>query len=85
MIRFFCFLFLLAFAGAVGVFAWQNREDVTLHFLNWTVATSLAVVAGGAYALGMLSGWSVVGMIRKSIHRVAERPSALERQHTHTS
>jgi lipopolysaccharide assembly protein A len=85
MIRFFCMVFLLLFVGAIGVFAWQNRDDVTLHFLNWTVVTSLAVVAGASYALGMLSGWSVVGMIRKSIHRVTDRPSTLERQHTQTS
>jgi hypothetical protein len=79
--RFLCFLFLVVFAGAVGVFAWQNQQEVTVGFFDWGVTASVAAVVGIAYVLGMLSGWSVVGMVRRSIHRVTDRPTAVERQY----
>src|SRR5205814_5056933 len=34
--RFLCFLFLVAFAGAVGAFAYFNREPVSLRFFEWS-------------------------------------------------
>lgn len=70
--RFLCFLFLLAFAGAAVAFAMQNQHDVTLTFFNWGLTQSIAVVIGAAYVLGMLSGWSVVGMLRRSFSRASE-------------
>ena len=70
--RFLCFLFLVAFAGAVGAFAYFNREPVALRLFEWSATYSLAAVAGAAYLLGMLSGWSVVGMLRRSLSRVTE-------------
>ncbi len=78
--RFVCFLFLLVFSGAVGAFAYYNQHDVTLRFLNWTATHSIAAVVGAAYGLGMLSGWTVVGMLRRSINRVTERPLVREYQ-----
>jgi uncharacterized integral membrane protein len=80
--RVLCFLFLVVLAGAVGVFAYQNQEDVTIRFLDWRVSIMLALVAGGSYLLGMLSGWSIVGMVRRSLHRVVDRPAA---GHQHAS
>jgi uncharacterized integral membrane protein len=59
-------LFLVAFAGAVVIFAYQNQEEVHLRFFDWTLAASIALIIGVAYALGMLSGWTVVGMLRRS-------------------
>jgi len=70
--RFLCFLFLLAFAGAVGAFAYFNQEQVSLKYFQWSGTYSLAAVAGAAYLLGMFSGWSVVGMLRRSFSRVTE-------------
>jgi uncharacterized integral membrane protein len=67
-----CLLFLVIFAGAVGAFAYFNREPVSVRFFEWSYATPLAAVAGAAYVLGMLSGWSVVGMVRRSIDRATE-------------
>jgi ABC-type branched-subunit amino acid transport system permease subunit len=68
------FLFLVAFAGAVGAFAYFNQQDVSVRFFDWSYTTTLAVLAGVSYLLGMLSGWSVVGMVRRSIDRVAHPP-----------
>jgi lipopolysaccharide assembly protein A len=69
------FLFLLAFIAALGIFAWQNQGTVTVSFLQWQISIMLAAVAGVSYLLGMLSGWSVVGLVRRSIHRVTDRPN----------
>ena len=66
-------LFLVAFAGAVGAFAYYNRQDVSLRFLDWSLTASLAAVAGVAYLLGMLTGWSIVGLLRRSVERVTDR------------
>jgi uncharacterized integral membrane protein len=70
--RFFSFLFLLVFAGVVGVFAWQNRQDVTLTFFQWSLTADMALILGGAFVAGMLAGWSVVAMVRRSFTRSAE-------------
>jgi hypothetical protein len=66
-------LFLVAFAGAVGAFAYFNRQEVALRFLDWSLTASLAAVAGAAYLLGMLTGWSIVGLLRRSVERVTDR------------
>ena len=81
--RFLCFLFLVAFIGLVGAFGYYNRQDVELRLFDWTLTASVAVIVGASYVLGMLSGWSVVGMVRRSIHRVTDRPVVLEREYTH--
>jgi len=77
--RFLCFLFLVAFAGVIGLFAWQNQQEVTLRLFEWHTQAQIAVIIGAAYVLGMLSGWSVVGMVRRSMARVTEYTDA-ERQ-----
>ena len=74
MARFFYLLILLVLVAAVGVFAYQNSGPVSVQFLNWGTPTTLAVVVGAAYVLGMFSGWSVVGMFRRTLNRVTEDP-----------
>jgi hypothetical protein len=72
--RVLCFLFLLVFAGAVAAFAYSNQEPATVRFLRdeWSVTSSFAVIAGVTYLLGMFSGWTIIGMIRRSANRVLE-------------
>lgn len=70
--RFVCFLFLLAFAGAVAAFAYLNNQDLELHFLSWNGTYPVSAVVGAAYGLGMLSGWSIIGILRRSLRRVTE-------------
>jgi uncharacterized integral membrane protein len=72
----------LAFAGAVGVFAWQNQQEVTVTFFQWATTAQLALVIGVGYLLGMLSGWSVVGMLRRTVNRTAELFNQ-QREHAH--
>jgi uncharacterized integral membrane protein len=69
--RFLCFLFLVLFLGTVGLFAYFNQQEVTLHVFDWSMTASLAAVIGAAYVLGMLSGWTVWGMLRRSLREVS--------------
>ena len=59
-------------AAAVALFAYFNQEPTTVRFDEWQVTSSLAMIAGIAYVLGMLSGWTVLGMLRRSTNRVVE-------------
>jgi uncharacterized membrane protein YciS (DUF1049 family) len=72
--RLLCFLFLVAFAGAVGLLAYQNQQDVTLNMFNQPLTTNVPALVGLTYLAGMLSGWTVVGILRRSFNRVTEEP-----------
>jgi uncharacterized integral membrane protein len=67
-------LLFLAFLGAVGLFAVQNTDAITVNFWTWKLTGPVAILAIAAYLLGMLSGWTVVSFVRRSLRRVAERP-----------
>jgi uncharacterized membrane protein YciS (DUF1049 family) len=67
-------LFLLAFLGMTGLLAYENRQDVTLNILNNQVTVSVPILVGLTYLAGMLSGWTVVGIVRRSISRVLRDP-----------
>ncbi len=62
----------LVFLVTIGIFAVQNRDVITVSFLAWNLSQPVAVVTVAVYILGMLSGWTVVGMLRRSWTRVVE-------------
>ncbi len=64
----------LVFLAAIGVFALQNRDVITVNFLKWNLSEPVAFVTVVVYLLGMLSGWTVVAFVRGSFRRIAERP-----------
>ena len=70
--RWFCLLFLLLVGAAVAGFCVQNSQDVTLTFYHETLGVPIAAVVGIAYGLGMLTGWSVVGLLRRSFERATD-------------
>jgi len=65
---------LLVFLAAIGVFALQNRDVVTVRFLTWNLSEPVALVTVVVYFLGMLSGWTVVAFVRRSFRRITEHP-----------
>jgi lipopolysaccharide assembly protein A len=65
---------LLVLLAAVTLFVLQNREDVTLSYLDRKLTTSLAILIAATYGLGMITGWTVLGFLRRSIHRVSQSP-----------
>jgi lipopolysaccharide assembly protein A len=70
--RFFSFLVLVAFAGAIGYFAYTNNHLVSVNLAGRLVEVSVPVLALALYVLGMLTGWAVVGLLRRSWNRVVE-------------
>jgi uncharacterized membrane protein YciS (DUF1049 family) len=72
--RFLCFLILLIVVAAVVVFAVQNNEGVTIQYLDRSVSCPLSLLIAVVYLLGMVSGWTVVGFLKRSFRRVTERP-----------
>jgi uncharacterized integral membrane protein len=65
---------LLMFLAAVGIFAVQNMQTVTVSFLGYKAEAPFALLAVGIYLLGMLTGWTVVGFVRSTLHRVRAEP-----------
>ena len=73
--RFIQAIILLAFLGAIGLFALQNTEPITFTFGTWKTTGPVALLTIGVYLLGMLSGWTVVSFFTRSLHRVSQRPT----------
>jgi uncharacterized membrane protein YciS (DUF1049 family) len=71
--RFIYFLLLVAFIGAVAVFAVQNQGEVTIKYLNRSESFPLSGVVAVVYVLGMFTGWTVIGLLRRSFRGVTER------------
>jgi lipopolysaccharide assembly protein A len=71
--RFIQAVVFLVLLGVLIIFAVQNSQIVTVQFLNWSVNSPIALLSVGVYLLGMLSGWTVVGFMGRSVRRVAER------------
>jgi len=69
----FYFLLLLVFIAAVGVFAVQNMEPVTIKYLDKSGSYPMAAIVGIVYVVGMLTGWTIVGIVRRSLRRISER------------
>ncbi len=72
--RFIQAVVFLAFLVAVGVFAVQNTDVVTVNFWTWRQSGPVALLTIAVYVLGMLSGWAVVGFVRRSLRQVAKHP-----------
>jgi putative membrane protein len=71
--RVICLIILLIVLAAVVVFAVQNNETVTLQYLDRSVTSSLPLLIAIVYLLGMVSGWTVIGFLKRSLRRVTER------------
>ena len=67
--RVFYLVLLILLVGVTVLFAWQNLQTITVSFLNWSVTLPIAVVVIGVYALGMVSGGSVLAFLRWTLRR----------------
>ena len=72
--RVFYFLLLMVFLGSIGVFALQNPGTITVRYLDRNLTFPLALLIGSIYLAGMLTGWTVVGMFRRSLHKISDPP-----------
>ncbi len=71
--RFIQALILLVLLGAIIIFAMENSRTVPVRFLGWSLDSPLALMSVVIYFLGMISGWTIVGFMGRSLRRVAER------------
>jgi uncharacterized integral membrane protein len=70
--RVLSFLFLIVFVAAIVVFSVQNNFKIHVNLFGWDFEAAFPLLAAAVYMLGMLTGWAVVGMLRRSWRRVAE-------------
>jgi putative membrane protein len=71
--RFVYLLLLVIVVAAVALFAVQNNESITLQYLNRSLSTTLPVLIATVYVLGMVSGWTVIGILTRSLREVTHR------------
>ena len=64
-------LTLIFLVVVIGVFAVQNRELISLRFLDRSVSSPASVMILVIYLLGMVSGWTMVGLVGRLFRRVS--------------
>jgi uncharacterized integral membrane protein len=66
-------ILLLVIVTVIVVFVVQNNENQTVIFFNHTITAPLSVFFVAAYFLGMWSGGTVVGFIKRTFHHATDR------------
>ena len=64
---------LLVIVAIIVVFVAQNREDATVEFINQRFTAPLAIYFVAVYFLGMWTGGTVVGFVKRAYQRAAGR------------
>jgi putative membrane protein len=70
--RFLFLLILLIAIGAIAIFAMQNNETVTIRYFERSITCPLPLLVAVVYLLGMVSGWTVIRFLSRSLRRVTE-------------
>lgn len=65
-------LFLIALVGGLGYLTYINNHSTTVSAWTWHGDLPLPLLVGSVYVLGMVSGWWLVGMAKRSWQRVTE-------------
>lgn len=79
--RFVWFLIFLIFVAIIGIFAFENSDPVAINYLDQTLSVQsihlpMSVLIGGVYLLGMLTGWTVVGFLKRTVQHVTQGQKA---------
>lgn len=67
------FVLLVLVVIIVVVFIAQNFEDATVTFFNQKITAPMALFFVAVYFLGMWSGGTVVGLVKRAYQRAIER------------
>jgi hypothetical protein len=65
-------LLLLALIIPLGLLAYENNRDTPVDAWSWHGSVPLPLLVVGVYLLGMVSGWWMVGLVKRSWQRVTE-------------
>ena len=63
---------LLVIVTMIVVFVAENRENQTVKFFNQEITAPLALFFVAVYFLGMWSGGTVVGFVKRAYHHAIE-------------
>ena len=63
---------LVLLATQVAVFAALNPDPLAVNYPGGAVSLTAPQLVGAAYLLGMASGWTVVGLARRSLWKAAD-------------
>ena len=70
--RFISGLFLLALVLGLGYLAYENNRVTEVNAWTWRMDVPLPLLVLAVYVLGMVSGWWLVGLMKRSWQRVTE-------------
>jgi uncharacterized integral membrane protein len=65
-------ILLIVIVAVIVVFVVQNHENATILFFHQKITAPLSLYFGIVYFLGMWSGGTVVGFIKRAYHRATE-------------
>ena len=71
--RWFYLILLLVIVTLIVVFLVENRENQTVLFFNQKITAPLSLFFVVVYFLGMWSGGTVVGFVKRAYKRAAGR------------
>jgi len=76
--RYVWFLIFLIMVAIIGVFAYENNEHVAINYLDQSLSVQsihlpMSVLIGATYVLGMLTGWIVIGFLKRTVQHVTEK------------
>ena len=76
--RYVWLLIFLILLAIIGVFAFENSDPVPINYLDQSLSVQsihlpMSALIGGIYVLGMLTGWTVVGFLKRTVQHVTER------------
>jgi uncharacterized integral membrane protein len=74
-VRYVYLSLVVLFVAVLLVFALSNLASATLSFLGWQVTAPLGFMILGVYALGMITGGSVLSFLRHSLHEATAKPA----------
>ena len=63
---------LLVVVTVIVVFIAQNHEKQTVMFFNQSITAPLSLIFVAVYFLGMWSGGTVVGFVKRAYHQATE-------------
>jgi uncharacterized integral membrane protein len=63
---------LVVVVTSIVVFIAENRENETVTFFNQKITAPLSLIFVAVYFLGMWSGGTVVGFVKRAYHRATE-------------
>jgi uncharacterized integral membrane protein len=71
--RWFYLVLLLVIVAMIVVFIAQNHENETVTFFNRTITAPMSLFFVAVYFLGMWSGGTVVGLVKRAYQHATER------------